>query len=140
MYLGSRPKEDSEMLMRMITLTFEGIIWTTWSVILVALPIGVIIPFVYWMMRLQADVKSGRRVRLKWKDLSLPKRIYYVTLVGYLALIVFFDFSTIIPQMTEIGMPFTAELQNATISIWLATTGLVGLGLLLTMKSPVVRR
>ena len=85
-------------------------------------------------------MKSGRRVRLKWKDLSLPKRIYYVTLVGYLALIVFFDFSTIIPQMTEIGMPFTAELQNATISIWLATTGLVGLGLLLTMKSPVVRR
>ena len=110
------------------------------EVILVALPIGVLIPFVYWMMRLQADVKSGRRVRLKWKDLSLPKRIYYVTLVGYLALIVFFDFSTIIPQMTEIGMPFTAELQNATISIWLATTGLVGLGLLLTMKSPVVRR
>ena len=52
----------------------------------------------------------------------------------------FLDFSTIIPQMTEIGMPFTAELQNATISIWLATTGLVGLGLLLTMKSPVVRR
>jgi len=92
------------------------------------------------MMRLQADVKSGRRVSLKWKDLSLPKRIYYVTLVGYLALIVFFDFSTVIPQMTETGIPFIAELQNVTISIWLATAGLVGLGLLLTMKSPVVRR
>ena len=110
------------------------------EVILVALPIGVIIPFVYWIMRLQADVKSGRRVRLKWKDLSLPKRTYYVTLVGYLALIVFFDFSTIIPQMTWIGIPFMAELQNAIISIWLATSGLIGLGLFAIMKSPVVRR
>ncbi len=77
---------------------------------------------------------------LKWKDLSLPKRIYYVTLVGYLALIVFFDLSTVISPMAEIGIPFIAELQNAIISIWLATAGLVGLGLLLTMKSPVVRR
>jgi hypothetical protein len=110
------------------------------EVILAALPISVIIPFVYWMMRLQADVKSGRRVRLKWKDLSLPKRIYYVTLVGYFALIVFFDFSTLTPQMTWIGIRFMAELQNAIISIWLATAGLVGLGLFATMKSPVVRR
>ena len=96
--------------------------------------------FIYWMMRLRADVKSGRRVRLKWKDLSLPKRTYYVTLVGYFALIVFFDFSTVISPMTGIGIPFMVELQNITISIWLATAGLVGLGLFATMKSPVVRR
>ena len=108
--------------------------------LLTGLPVVFLPVFIYWMMRLRADVKSGRRMSLKWKDLSLPKRIYYVTLVGYFALIVFFDFSTVIPQMTEIGIPFIAELQNAIISIWLATAGLVGLGLLLTMKSPAVRR
>jgi hypothetical protein len=110
------------------------------ELVLAGLPVVFLPVFIYWTMRLRADVKSGRRMSLKWKDLSLPKRIYNVTLVGYFALIVFFDFSTIIPRMTETGMPFIAELQNAIISIWLATAGLVGLGLLLTMKSPVVGR
>jgi len=109
------------------------------ELVLTGLPVVFLPVFIYWMMRLRADVKSGRRVRLKWKDLSLPKRIYYVTLVGYFALIVFFDF-TVISPMTGIGIPFMVELQNITISIWLATAGLVGLGLFATMKSPVVRR
>jgi len=109
------------------------------ELILAGLPLILISVFAYWMLKLQGDLKSGRRVRLKWKDLSLPKKLYGVALVGYFAFVLYSDISSVIPSMINSELPFSAVLQNAIVAIWLGTMGLLGLGLLSSLRSPVCK-
>ena len=89
-----------------------------------------------WMMMLQRDLRSGRRVRLRLRDLSTIRKLYLVGLVGYFVFVLFFDLTTVIPLMTETGAPFLTVLQDAVEAIWLGTLGFLGVGLLHTLRSP----
>ena len=108
----------------------------TVELILAGLPLILISVYAYWILKLRGDLKSGRRLRLKWKDLGLLKRLYAVSLVGYFVFVLYSDISSVIPNMTNSELPFSTLLQNAIVAIWLGTLGLLGLGLFYSLRSP----
>lgn len=73
--------------------------------ILAGLPLVLVFLDVIWMTRLQRDLKSGRRVHLKLRELSLPKKLYGVGLVGYLGFVLYSELTTIIPSHDRYGTP-----------------------------------
>lgn len=107
------------------------------DIILAVLPIILISVYTYWMLKLHADLKSGRRVRLKWKDLSLLKKLYGIALVGYLAVVAYSELTTLISIITGAQPKFLPALERAVTSIWLGTVGVLGFGLLSLLRSPV---
>lgn len=90
-----------------------------------------------WIMILQRDLKSGRRVRLRLRDLSPIRKLYVVGLVGYFVFVLYSDLTTIIPLMTATGSAFLATFQDVVATLWLGTLGLLGVGLFYALKSPV---
>lgn len=107
------------------------------DIILTVVPIILISGYAYWMLKLHADLKSGRRVRLKWRDLSVLKKLYGIALVGYLAVVAYSELATLISIITGAQPEFLPTLERAVTSIWLGTVGVIGFGLLSLFRSPV---
>ncbi len=116
----------------------------TWStldytveLILAGVPVVLAAIYASWMLNLHHELNSGKRVRLRWRDLSLLKKSYGVALVVYLVVVAYSELSTIIPIISGPSAPFSTELQNAIVTIWLGTLGLLGFGLFSLLRSPI---
>ena len=105
--------------------------------ILAGLPLVLVFLDAVWLTRLQRDLKSGRRVRLKLRELSLLKKLYGASLVAYLVFVLYSELTTIIPLMTGTESPFLTELQDVVVTLWLGTMGILGFGLLSFLRSPI---
>ena len=105
--------------------------------ILAGLSLVPVVVVVAWMMILQRGLKSGRRVRLKLRDLSPIRKLYVVGLVGYFGFDLYSELTTIIPLVTGTGPPFLTELQDVVTVLWLGTLGVLGVGFLYAVRSPV---
>ena len=109
------------------------------ELVLAGLPLILISVFAYWMLKLQGDLKSGRRVRLKWKDLSLPKKLYGVALIGYFVFVLYSDISSVIPTMINSELPILSRAAKRNSSDLVGNHGSPWTGTPFLLRSPVCK-
>lgn len=68
--------------------------------------------------------------------MSLPQTAYGIALGGYLVVLFYVDFFIIYPKI-GFGTCFLDTLGITIISLWPATGGLLGIGLLARIRTPV---
>lgn len=89
-----------------------------------------------WIMILKNDLKNGRRVRLKLRELSPIRKLYAVGLVGWFGFDLYSGLTTIIALFNETRLPFLTVLQEVVGILWLGTVGTLGIGLFYALRSP----
>jgi hypothetical protein len=104
------------------------------ELIVAFIPLPILLGFIFWMIRLQIDQSSGRRMRLSWKDLTFRKKLFTVSLLAYFAFVVYLGASTTASAITGTGLPF--EGIESQVLIWMLTSGLLGLGFQMAFTFP----
>ena len=104
------------------------------ELVLGALPIPVILGFMYWGLRLQSSLSNAERIRLKWKDLSVTRKLLGVSLSGYFAVVVYLDVAAILNLTRILTLPFSGI--GSLVLIWVLTVGFVGLAYLQSVTHP----